>query len=284
MKKTRTCASAQLNTGTSKCEIPFDKLLGAIVVHYGTKLPAELTANKLEELVHADYGERVFGIRTFVEAAKNGGEVQTSAVGYGSDKITGISSRKDTMTMDTYSMALDASISKGGNRKWGVYYYDCDGFLYGIDDGTDILAPFPLSNIYSDSTPFKTSGNAAQQMITFSHEDAKKSKEQADFIQLDFKPQDVEYFGLTQVVMKKTADAGNAYKIYEKTGAYDVTGIYGPLIAASAESVLNGAAAATTYNEADNTITIANAGDGEISLKSPKVLYENGIKGIICVA
>lgn len=280
MRQIRNCASAELNTGVSKCEIPYDKLLGAIVVQYGTKLPAALTADKLEELIHADVSSRVYGIRTFVEAAKNGGETQTSATGYGPEQITGISSRRDTMTLDQYSVALDASISKAGNRKWGVYYYDCDGFLYGINDSTDVLAPFPMSNIYSDSTPFKTSSNAAQLMVNFSHEDAKKSKEQADFAKLDFNPQDVEVFGLTEVVLQKTSDSGSAYKLIEKTGGYDVTSIYGPLIATSAEKVLDGATAAT-YSEADGTITIT--GSDAVTLKSPKVLYESGIKGIIAV-
>lgn len=116
MRAIRNCASAQLNTGTSKCEIPYDKLLGAIVVPYASKLPDDLTAEKLEELVHADASERVYGIRTFVEAAKNGGEVQTSTVGYGPERVTGLSARKDTMTLDRYSAALDAAISKAGNR------------------------------------------------------------------------------------------------------------------------------------------------------------------------
>lgn len=282
MRKLRTCESAQLNAGTSKCEIPFDKLLGAIVVPYNSKLPAELTAEKLEELAHADYHERIFGIRKFVEAAKNGGEVQTSAVGYGPEEITGISARKDTMTLAKYSPALDAAISKAGNRPWGVYYYDSDGFLYGVSDGTDVLAPFPMSNFYSDSTPFKTSGNAAQQLVTFSHEDAKLSKEKADFTKLGFNPDKVENLALTEVVLKKVTDSGTSYKLYEKVGGYDVTGIYGPLIAEAGSSVINGSTSAATYNDADETITIA--GTGTVSLKSPKVLYQNDIKGIIQVS
>lgn len=284
MRQIRTCTSAELNTGFSKCEIPYDKLLGAIVVPYGTKLPAGLTADKLEELAHADVSERVYGIGTFVEAAKNGGEVQTSAVGYGPEQITGISARKDTMTLDRYSIGLDASISRAGNRKWGVYYYDCDGFLYGINDGSDVLAPFPMNNIYSDSTPFKTSGNPAQLTVTFSHEDAKKSKENADFIKLDFLPDKLDYLGLTEVLLVKTTDSGSAYKIIEKVGGYDVTGIYGPLIATAGNTVLNGATSAATYNEADNTITIATTGSAVVSLKAPKVLYQNDIKGIIQVS
>ncbi len=283
MRKLRTCGSAQLNTGVSKCEIPYEKLLGAIVVPYGTKLPADLTGDKLEELAHADAATRIYGIRTFVEAAKNGGEVQTSAVGYGPEQITGISSRKDTMTIDKYSAALDASISKAGNRRWGVYYYDSDSILYGIDDGTDTLAPFPLSNIYSDSTPFKTSGNPAQLTVTFSHEDARKSKERADFTQLGFNPQDVENLGLTEVCLVKTAGSGSSYKIYEKVGGYDVTGIYGPLIAAAGDTVINGATSAVSYNDADNTLTIAVSGDAAVSLMPPKVLFANDIKGIVQV-
>ncbi len=281
MRQIRTCASAQLNTGTSKCEIPYDKLLGAIIVPYGSKLPANLTAESLEKLVHAAEAERVYGVRTFVEAAKNGGEVQTSAVGYGPEQITGISPRKDTMTIDKYSAALDASISRAGNRKWGVYYYDCDNFLYGINDGTDVLAPFPMNNIYSDSTPFKTSSNAAQLTVTFSHEDSKKSKEKADYVQLGFNIQDIENVGLIEVNLVKAGDTGNAYKIVEKVGGLDITAIYGPIIATAGNAVFNGVASAATYNEADETLTIS--GTGKVSLKAPSVLYENDVKGIVQV-
>lgn len=283
MRQIRTCGNAQLNTGGSKCEIPYDKLLGAIVVPYGSKLPAALTEDKLEELMHADVADRIYGIRTFVEAAKNGGEVQTSAVGYGPEQITGLSARKDTMTLDKYSIGLDAAISKAGNRKWGVYYFDCDGFLYGINDGSEILAPFPMNNIYSDSTPFKTSSNPAQLMVTFSHEDAKKSKEQADFVKLDFHPEKLEVFGLTEVLLVKTSDSGSSYKLVEKVGGYDVTGIYGPILVTAGNTVFNGATSAASYNESDETLTISATGNAVISLKAPKVLYQNDIKGIIQV-
>ena len=54
MRKIRSCTNAQLNTGISKCPPEFGKMKGAILVEPGTKLPEDLTGDKLEELCHAD--------------------------------------------------------------------------------------------------------------------------------------------------------------------------------------------------------------------------------------
>lgn len=282
MRQLRNCTSAELYTGTSKCQVNFENVKGAILVPPGTKLPAELTAEKLEELVHAELSARVYGVKDFVEYAKNGGEVQTSAQGYGPEEITGVSARKDTFTMKRFDPELDATFTALGNKAWDVYFFDDDNMLYGMNDGTDQLAGYPMSNVYTDSTPFNTSSAKAALSITFSHENAKRAKTQFDYRRLDFNPQKC-VLGLSPVIMQKTTDGGSAYKIYERIGGYDVTGIYGPLIASAGAVVLNGATTAATYNETADTITIATTGSAEVSLKSPKVLFQNDIKGIIQV-
>ena len=75
MRQTRQCADAQLSTGVSKCQPDFGKMKGAIITEHGTKLPADLTADKLEELAHEDRPGRIYGVGEFVEYAKEGGEV-----------------------------------------------------------------------------------------------------------------------------------------------------------------------------------------------------------------
>ena len=81
--------------------------------------------------------------------------------------------------------------------------------------------------------------------------------------------------------LEKTATSGNAYKLYEVVGGFDVTGIYGPLIATAGADVLNGSTTAATYDEGANTLTIAaGSGSSAVSLKAPSVLYGKDIKGI----
>lgn len=63
-------------------------------------------------------------------------------------------------------------------------------------------------------------------------------------------------------------------------GGFDVTSIYGPLIAEAGTGVINGSATAVTYDEADDTLVIASDEGVVPSLKPANVLYENGIKGI----
>ena len=96
MRKIRNCASTQMATGVSKCQIDFGKLKGAIIVERGKKLPADLTAEKLEQACHADRPDRVYPIFTFVEYAKNGGEPQVGATGYGPQGVTGVNARTDS--------------------------------------------------------------------------------------------------------------------------------------------------------------------------------------------
>lgn len=282
MRKTRTCANAQLNTGVSKCPPDFGRMIGAIVTGINAKLPGGLTADALEMLAHADVNERIYGIVRFTEYAKNGGEAQTAANGYGPTEVTGYSARTDAYTLDKFYPELHASITRASNVARGVYFFDENNMLYGINDGTDVLAPYRMSCVYSDATPHPTSSAKATMTVTFSHEDAKKSITDFDYEQLDFDPSKLT-LGLTEVLMTKVTDGGSAYKLVEKVGGYDVTGIYGPLIASAGATVLNGSTSAATYNEADNTVTIATTGSSEVSLKAPKVLFENDIKGIIQV-
>lgn len=281
MRKLRNCESSQLFTGVSKCAPDFNKMLGAILVKPGTKLPANLTAEALERLAHADRNERIYGILNFNEYAKNGGEPQTAAVGYGPTKVTGISARQDTFTLDKFYPELDASLTKTSNTPWDVYFIDEDYNLHGISDGTDLLAGYPMSCVYSDSTPFPTSSAASTMNVVFCHKNAKRAKTNFDYQPLGFDPFELT-LGLTPVKMEKVAETGNDYKLYEALGGHDVTGIYGPLIADSGNVVINGTTTAVGYNEGAKTLTIT--GTGTISLKAPKVLYENDIKGIEQVA
>lgn len=278
MTKLRQCASAQLNTGTSKCPLDMGKMIGAIIVPQGTTLPADLTADSLEELAHADEGERICGILRFAEYAKNGGEAQTSANGYGPEKFNGFSARKDTFTMDEFHPELDRSLNRSANVPRGVYFFNEDNYIFGVDGANGTLEPFDMSSIYSDATPFPSSSAKATMNVTFCHAKVKQSIENYNFAPLGFDPSKL-VLGLTEVVLEKQGESG--YKLYEKTGKLDVTGIYGPLIATAGASVLDGSTAAATYDAASKALTIT--GNGTVSLKSPATLYEKGIKGIVQV-
>ena len=280
MRKLRKCGNAQFNTGITKCPPNFGKKRMAIIVPKGTKLPANLTADALEELAHSANNTRIYGVFDFVEYAKNGGEVQTSANGYGPEEITGISALKETFTLRKYAPELHASFVRAGNREWGAYFIDEDNILYGENDGTDTLAPIDMSCIYTDVTPSPTSSAAATMSVTFAYADVKKAYSNYDYVPLGFNAQNL-VLGLMNVRLEKVGETGNNYKMFEVVGGYDVTDIYGPLIATAGSTVVNGTTTAVTYDEATDTLTVAaGSGNTPISLKSPSVLYDNGIKGI----
>lgn len=285
MRELRECESSQLYTGVSKCPPEFDNMKGAILVKPGTKLPAKLTASKLEELVHADRPDRVYGIVRFVEYAENGGDVQSSANGYDGESPSGVNARRDTFTLNRFYPELDASLTKSYNEPWDVYFFDGNNFLYGLNDGSDVLAGYPMTSVYSDSTPFNTSGAKATMSVNFSHEDAKRAKTDFDYVKLSFNPLKC-ILGLTPVRMEAIeinkngmSGTGSDYKIYEKIGGNDVTAIYGPLIATSHEDVLTGTNTSVSYDSVYNTLMVTSTA-GTVRLKEPSVLFENGIKGI----
>lgn len=279
MRQTRKCATAQLNTGVSKCQPNFENMKGAIITRPGTKLPADLTADKLEELVHASRDKRVYGIVRFTEYAKNGGEVQTSTNGYDGEAPTGVSARKDTFTLNNYFPELAAALTNTYNQQWDAYFFDDANNLYGLNDGTDELAGYPMNSIYADVTPFNTSSTKATMNVTFAHENAKRAITDFDYVQLSFNPLKL-VLGLTNVSLEKVGTTGNDYKIIETRGGNDITSIYGPLIATAGESVINGSTSAITYDEDKDALTIATTDNVVPSLKAPSVLYENDIKGI----
>lgn len=280
MKKFRKCDSSKLYTGISKCAPDFAKMKAAIIVKAGTKLPAALTADKLEELVHADRSKRVYGIVGFCEYAKGGAEVQTAANGYGPEQVTGVSARKDTFDLDKYYPELDAALMRTVNTEFDVYFIDEDNYLHGTNDGTDVLAGYPMSSIYGEASPIPTSSNKASMQVVFCHKDAKYSKINFDYNKLDFKINNL-VLGILPVLLEKTeAESGTEYRILESVGYNDITSIYGPLIATAGADVITGTTSAVTYNDESETLTIVTAEGAVPRLKVPSVLYDNDIKGI----
>lgn len=279
MRQIRTCEDSHLNTGLSKCPVDFARMKGAIIVPYGTKLPAQLTNEKLTELAHADVHERIYGILGFCEYAPEGGEAQTGAVGYGGLRVTGYSDRSDTFTLDKNYPELHASLTKSSGKMWGAYFFDEKNYLYGLNDGTDVLAPFPMTTIHSNATPYSTSSAKSTMTVKFCHEDARIAIENADYVKLGFNPQR-STLGLTAVKLVKAADTVNDYKLLEAIGGFDLTPEFGPLIADSA-TVITGATAATYDSEKRAlTLTTAAGGGATPKLKAPKALLEAGIEGI----
>lgn len=277
MRNLRKCNTGHLNTGISKCPVDFARMKGAIIVPYGNKLPANLSVETLTKQAHADEAERIYGIIGFCEYAQEGGEAQTSAVGYGGLQVTGYSDRIDTYTLDKNYPELHASLTKCAGNKFGAYYFDEKNMLYGINDGTDDLAPFPMNTIHSNATPYSTSGSKSTMTVKFCHEDSRAAIENADYAQLDFNPQRAT-LGLTGVKLVKVGESGNDYKLIEAVGGFDLTSIFGPLMGDNS-NVINGATA-VAYDANKDVLTLTASGSATPSLKSPKLLLEAGISGI----
>lgn len=276
MRKIRNCVAATLNTGVSKCQIDFGKIKGSIIVEHGVKLPADLTGETLEELCHADRPNRALPILLYVEYAKNGGEPQVSAVGYGGNAVSSVNARTDTFTMDKFSETLNASLLKTMNVKFDVYHFDDKNILYGYNDGTDVLAGIPMCTIYPVATPHPTSSAKSQLTINFCLEDAQDAMENFDYVQLDFDPR---RFVIGLVGVQIVQVEGTKYKVIEAIGGFDRTAEFGEIISKSVSSVMKGVSSAE-YDEATETLTLTADGDATPKFLSPAELYKAGIKGI----
>ena len=277
MRPTRNCFQADFNSGKSGCPIDYGKIKGAIIVPAGEKLPAGFDGDDLREACHADVPNRIYPVITFVEYAKNGGEPQVSAVGYGPNKVTGINAQTDTFTLDEVDYGLNAELLKSKNVKRDVYYFDENGVVYGVNDGTDVLAGIPMACIYPTIVPHPTSSAKESLTVSFCHVDAEKSQQNYDFITTDFHLED-SLIGLVPVELVKDGD--NKYHIVEKIGGYDRTAEFGPTVATKASSVIDGISAATY---ADGALTLTVTQGATPALKAPSALYTNGIEGIVGV-
>ncbi len=274
--KVRTCKGNALSTGVSACPYDREKIIMAIVVTRGQKLPADLSGDKLEELCHADRPARIMPIAQFVEYAKGGGDPNVSTIGYGPNQVSDVSALTDTFTMDTFNDVLARSLSRTMNMPFDVYFVDRNNVLFGVEDGTDTLAGFPMSSIYPTITQFPTSGAKSTLLVNFCHQDARAAFEKSNYEQLDFNVASFVY-GLTPVKFFKVEE--NKYKLVEAIGGLDRTAEFGDIISKTPTAVLKGSATGVAYDAETETITIA-SGDSEPSLKSPAELYEAGIKGV----
>lgn len=276
MRPTRNCKASRLNTGVSKCYLDMGKVKGAILVPSGQKLPVELTGDKIRELCHAEIGERIYPVAPFAEYAKNGGEPQVNSLGYGGAQATGVSDRTDALTMDKFYPELNASLLRCMNQPFDVYYWDDKRVLYGMEDGTDQLAGFPLSTVYPTAVPHPTSSAAASLIVNFAYQDARNSMEHLDFIQLDFDPHNFAK-GLTLVNLVATGEE-NEYKVIEKIGGYDLTSTIGRLLA-DKPTIVEGCTA-IAYNSEKETLTLTVESGTTPRLASPSELLKAGIDGI----
>lgn len=277
MRPTRNCNKATLDTGVSKCPLDLANVLAAIVVEHGTEFPANATASSLEQACHADLPNRFMPIKTFVEYAKDGGEPNVSAVGYGGNQVTMVGARTDTFTLDRHDPALAASLSKAMNMKFDVFYVDQNNVVYGRRDGAK-LKGFPITTLYPIVTPHPTSSNPATLQVAFAFENSRDAIEEFDYIELDFNVVDA-LMGLTQVELVETATTGK-YKLLEVVGGYDVTAKYGSALATAASSAMDGVSSAT-YDSDTETLTITlSSGATAPALKKPSALYTAGVKGI----
>lgn len=272
MRKIRNCTSAQLNTGGSACRINWDKILGAILVEPGKKLPADITAETLMEACHADRPDRIYPIVTFTEYSKNGGEPQVSAEGYGANMYNGMNARTDTFTLNVFDEMLNASLLRTAGKEWDVYYFD-KSVIYGYNDGTDILAGIPMSTVYPTATPHPTSSAKASLTVSFCHKDAEDNLLNLDYVDAGVNLS--RYIkGLTEVNLVEQSTG--KFRVIEAVGGYDRTPEFGQILSTNATELLIGASTATYENGMISATSVT-------GMAAPSVLFENDVKWIECV-
>lgn len=277
MSRIRSCASNSFFTGKSVCEIDYDKIKYLLLTKHGVKLQYD-TIDNLRAMCHADLPNRAYGFPQIVNWEPNGGEVQTSQVGYGPNVYNGVSARTDAFTVDKFRHYLRAEILKNVDEEFDMYLIDAKNNLYGLNDGTDELAGIPVT-IYPSGNDHPGASDKASLAVNVSYVDVEEYMMKLDVVPLDYAARSAVY-GLMPVTLEKVGSTGNNYKLVEYYGNGDATAKFGELISDNVASVLNGATAAT-YDATNNYITVTLASDSTApTLKAASVLEANGIYGI----
>ena len=277
MARIRTCPGVGFFTGKSVCEIDYDKIKYLLLTKHGVKLQYD-TLDNLRAMCHADLPNRAYGFPQIVNWEPNGGEVQTSQVGYGPNVYNGVSARTDAFTVDKFRHYLRAEILKNVDEEFDMYLIDAKNNLYGLNDDTDELAGIPVT-IYPSGNDHPGASDKASLAVNVSYVDVEEYMMKLDVVPLDYAARSAVY-GLMPVTLEKVGSSGNNYKLVEYYGKGDATAKFGELISDNVASVLNGATAAT-YDATNNYITVTLASDSTApTLKAASVLEANGIYGI----
>lgn len=274
MTRIRQCNGSNFHSGKSVCEIDYDKIKSLVLVKHGAKLDYS-TADALRASCHAAVPNRAYGFPGIINWEPNGGEAQTSQVGYGPTMYNGMSARNDALTLDKFRHYQRAEILKNAEEEFDAYFIDARNNIYGLNDGTETLAGIPVT-IYPSGNDHPGASDKASLVINVVYTDVEEYMLNLDVEPLDYNANNF-VMGLMPVTIEKLDGQTNKYKVVEFFGKGDATAKYGALIADGASSVLNGASAAT-YNEGDNTLTIT--ASGAVTLKEASVLCTNGIYGI----
>lgn len=277
MSRIRSCASNSFFTGKSVCEIDYDKIKYLLLTKHGVKLQYD-TLDNLRAMCHADLPNRAYGFPQIVNWEPNGGEVQTSQVGYGPNVYNGVSARTDAFTVDKFRHYLRAEILKNVDEEFDMYLIDAKNNLYGLNDDTDELAGIPVT-IYPSGNDHPGASDKASLAVNVSYVDVEEYMMKLDVVHLDYAARSAVY-GLMPVTLEKVGSTGNNYKLVEYYGKGDATAKFGELISDNVASVLNGATAAT-YDATNKYITVTLTSDSTApTLKAASVLEANGIYGI----
>ena len=276
MRITRNCPTGDLSTGVSKCPIDFKHVKGAILFPEGGALSIGFTADYLQEHCYSTGRNRIYPIKGFVEYAKSGGEAQMNTNGYGASTFTGMSPQTDTFTLDRFYPELHAGVLKAVNYKFGVYYYTKDNVIIGLNDGSDLLKPIPVT-LVPNATPFPASGTQSSETVGFAYLDTDYAHAHYDYMKVDF---NIESFLDALVPVELQKDGDNKWHLVEKIGGLDRTAEYGSSLAASGSAAIP-AASAVTYTNGVLTITLATGKtDADVKLADATALYGEDIYGI----
>ena len=273
MRKVRTCSSSSFVTGVSSCPIPYGKVKEIILAPVGYVFPEDGNGESLLTACHADVPNRIFPIVGIVEYAKDGGDANISAVGYGANEYNGLNPATDQFTVGKYDSALVSNLLKAANSKLSAFFVDEDNVVYGKRNDDGDFIGFPMVSVYPNATPHSTSGNKATLVVNLAHEDVEDDYINFDYIQLSYNPANY-LIGLVEVEIQ-SAGTGK-YKIVEKIGGLDITPNVGPALAEGSSTCLPGASS-VSYNSSDETI----AATGTLKLAKPSVLHAAGVDGII---
>lgn len=159
------------NTGIPDCFVNPKYIMGIILTPPTFKIAAADMADLLTALqtaTMAGAGARIYPLINFVALSADNSQAPTKeSFGYGASIVIKDGDYDMTFQYVDGGLCLHKQLRTFNSKKWGVFFVDADGIIYGYKNGNDLQA-IPLNQFYAEKWKVSDGSKSAQFLVDVS--------------------------------------------------------------------------------------------------------------------